>query len=403
MKTNYIALSIPVFFILIGVELLIGLIQKRKYYRLNDSINNLSLGITSQLSGIFLKVVLGFGYVFLFQNFGKQHQLSDALWVWILLFFAVDFCYYWFHRMSHEVNAMWAAHIVHHQSEEYNLSVALRQSSFQGVFSSLFYLPLAVIGFEPIMFATIASFNTLYQFWIHTKIIGKMGPLEWIFNTPSHHRVHHGSNPKYIDKNHAGSLIIWDRMFGTFQVEEEEVIYGITTPLNSWNPVWANFHYWVDLFNVAKKTGSWTDKVKEFIMPPGWFPKELGGFQHPKEIDKTTYRVYDSDSKKWHTYIFIQFVVVLGISTGIIFGEKAMTWLQLAALSAYVTLALVNLGALFESRNWVTTSEWLRFPLTIALSFAFYGYEWFLLIFTLAVIYSVISVIWFRIVLKTLK
>ncbi len=395
MKTNYIALSIPIFFILIGVELLIGLIQKRKDYRLNDSINNLSLGITSQLSGIFLKTILFFGYLFLFEHFGKSHVLPNALWVWIVLFFAVDFCYYWFHRMSHEINAMWAAHIVHHQSEEYNLSVALRQSSFQGFFSSLFYLPLAVIGFDPIMFATISSFNTLYQFWIHTKIIGKLGPLEWILNTPSHHRVHHGSNPKYIDRNHAGTLIIWDRMFGTFQKEEEEVIYGITTPLKSWNPVWANFHYWVDLTATAKKTSAIIDKVKNFLMPPGWFPNELGGFQHPKEIDKATYAKYDGDSKKWHIYIFIQFVVVLLVATGIIFGEKKMTFLQLTLVSAYVVYALVNLGALFENKQWVKTSEYLRFFLTIALSFAFYGYEWFLLIFTISVVYSVISLVWF--------
>ena len=393
--TNYIALSIPIFFILIGVELLVGYIQKKKYYRLNDSINNLSLGITSQISGVFFKAILFFGYLFLFKHVGKSHALPNKLWVWIVLFFAVDFCYYWFHRMSHEINALWAAHIVHHQSEEYNLSVALRQSSFQGFFSFLFYLPLALVGFEPLMFAAVASFNTLYQFWIHTKTIGKLGPLEWVINTPSHHRVHHGSNPKYIDKNHAGTLIIWDRMFGTFQQEEEEVIYGITAPLNSWNPVWANFHYWVNLFNVAKKTNSPVDKVKEFMMPPGWFPKELGGFQQPKEIDKATYRVYDGDSKKWHVYIFVQFVVVLGISTGIIFGEKAMTFLQLALVSVYVTWTLVNLSALFENKRWINISEWLRFPLTIALSFAFYGYEWFLLIFTVAVVYAVVSVVWY--------
>jgi len=395
MKTNYIALAIPVFFILIGVELLIGIIQKRKYYRLNDSINNLSLGITSQITGIFLKTILFFGYLFLFEHFGKNHVLPDKLWVWIALFFAVDFCYYWFHRMSHEINALWAAHIVHHQSEEYNLSVALRQSSFQGVFSSVFYLPLAVIGFDPWMFIIISQFNTLYQFWIHTKLIGKMGPLEWFLNTPSHHRVHHGSNPKYIDRNHAGTLIIWDRMFGTFQEEEEEVIYGITTPLKSWNPVWANFHYWVDLFDVAKKTTSFKDKIKEFLMPPGWFPKELGGFQHPKEIDKTTYNKYDSDSRKWHVYVFIQFVFMLGVATAIIFMEQQVTFFQLAVLSVFVVYTLVNLGALFENKSWVKVSEYLRFPFSIAASFAFYGYKWFLLIFTVALVYAVVSVVWY--------
>lgn len=403
MKPNYIALSIPIFFLLIGVELLVGYIQKKKYYRLNDSINNLSLGITSQLTGIFLKTILFFGYLFLFRHVGSHHVLPNVWWVWVILFFAVDFCYYWFHRMSHEINALWAAHIVHHQSEEYNLSVALRQSSFQGVFSSFFYLPLALIGFDPIMFATMSSFNTLYQFWIHTKHIGKLGPLEWFLNTPSHHRVHHGSNPKYIDRNHAGTLIIWDRMFGTFQEEEEEVIYGITTPLNSWNPVWANLHYWVDLFKTARVSRGFADKVKNFVMMPGWFPEQLGGFQHPKEIDKATYRKYDSDSGRWHVYIFMQFVFVLGVSTFIIFKKGEITYVQLSALSFFVFYSLVNLGALFESRGWVNVAEYLRFPVTVLLSFSFYGYKWFLLVFTVAVVYSLFSLLWYVLVRRPVR
>ncbi|HTM99937.1 MAG TPA: sterol desaturase family protein, partial [Pedobacter sp.] len=251
MKVDYIALSVPVFFILIGIELAYAFYKKLKYYRFNDSISNLSQGIGSQITGLFVKTLLFFGYKYIFENW-RLFDLPTTIWVWILLFIGVDFFYYWFHRMSHQVNALWAAHIVHHQSEEYNLTVALRQSWFQSWFAWVFYLPLAFIGFDPIMFVTLSAFNTLYQFWIHTRAIKHMGFLEHILNTPSHHRVHHGSNPKYIDKNHAGSLIIWDKMFGTFQKEEEEVYFGITTPLASWNPVWANFHYWVELWQTTK-------------------------------------------------------------------------------------------------------------------------------------------------------
>ena len=365
MKTNYIALSIPVFFILIGVELLICWIQGKKYYRLNDSLSNLAQGIGQQVTGIFFKVVLGFGYIYLYDNH-RFFNIPNTALVWVLLFFSVDFFYYWFHRMSHEINALWAAHIVHHQSEDYNLTVALRQSWFQSFFSMFFYFPLALAGFEPIMFATISSFNTLYQFWIHTQTIGKMGPIEWIFNTPSHHRVHHGSNPKYIDKNHAGSLIIWDRMFGTFQEEDEEVYYGITKPLNSWNPIWANFHYWVELWELAKRSPGVWNKILVFIMPPGWQPKELGGIQYPKEINAKQYHKFDiHSSKSIHSYSFFQFVLVLVAASILLFVEKDLTTFQVYGIAISVIGGLVAIGAYFENHRWAIWIDLFRLALIV--------------------------------------
>jgi alkylglycerol monooxygenase len=205
MKVDYIALSIPIFFILIGIELVYSYVKKVQYYRLNDSISNLSQGIGQQLIGIFMKTILFFGYTYLYEH-ARIFDIPTNIFIWVILFLGVDFLYYWFHRMSHQVNALWAAHVVHHQSEEYNYTVALRQSWFQSWFSWIFYLPLAIIGFDPMLFLTLVAFNTLYQFWIHTKMIGQLGWLEYIINTPSHHRVHHGSNPKYIDKNHGGNF-----------------------------------------------------------------------------------------------------------------------------------------------------------------------------------------------------
>ncbi|HKC12517.1 MAG TPA: sterol desaturase family protein, partial [Vicinamibacteria bacterium] len=228
---NYIHLAIPVFFLLIGLELALARIVEKDYYRLTDSINDLSCGIIQQVLDVFLKTVLFAGYLYLFGHYRLFTLPARSLPTWVAGFLGVDLLYYWFHRWSHEMNAGWAAHIVHHQSEEYNLAVALRQGAFQGSFSWVFYLPLALLGLPPLVFLTVSSFNTLYQFWIHTRTIGRLGPLEWVLNTPSHHRVHHGRNPKYIDRNHGGTLIVWDRLFGTFQGEEEEPVYGITTPL----------------------------------------------------------------------------------------------------------------------------------------------------------------------------
>lgn len=365
MKVDYIALSVPVFFILIGIELAWSFYKKLNYYRFNDSISNLSLGIGQQLTGIFMKTALFFGYKYIFEHW-RLFELPQSIWIWMILFIGVDFFYYWFHRMSHQVNALWAAHIVHHQSEEYNLTVALRQSWFQGWFSWVFYLPLAFVGFDPLMFLTLSSFNTLYQFWIHTRAIKSLGPLEWILNTPSHHRVHHGSNPKYIDKNHAGTLIIWDRIFGTFQKEEEEVYYGITSPLASWNPVWANVHYWDELWRTARQSPRWRDKINVFIKPPGWFPAHLGGFKTAPEIDPLQYRKYDPQYHQQLTgYVIVQFLVGLIAGSAILFLNNSIPVPALISGTVFVILTLLTCGALLEEKKWQVKFEYARLILGI--------------------------------------
>jgi len=387
MKTNYIALSVPIFFILIGIELAYTFYKKLKYYRLNDSIANLSQGIGSQLVGLFMKSVLFVGYMYIFEHW-RLFEIPNTIWTWIILFIGVDFFYYWFHRMSHQVNALWAAHIVHHQSEEYNLTVALRQSWFQGWFSWVFYLPLALIGFDPIMFLTLSSFNTLYQFWIHTRTIKSMGFLEYILNTPSHHRVHHGSNPKYIDKNHAGTLIIWDMMFGTFQKEEEEVYYGITKPLASWNPVWANLHYWKDLVETAKKSDTIGDKIKVFIKPPGWFPAKLGGFQPAPEIDVVNYRKFNTETAlQAMVYAVLLFLVALGTGSYQLFYFNKLTLTANVLIATFNILTLLTCGALLEKKHWFVGMEYLRYLLGFFTLYFLYRLnfklEWFLVLFAL--------------------
>ncbi|MBC7616833.1 MAG: sterol desaturase family protein [Pedobacter sp.] len=365
MKVDYIALSVPVFFILIGIELAYAFYKKLQYYRFNDSISNLSQGISSQITGLFMKTALFFGYSYIFEHW-RLFDLPRTMWVLIILFIGVDFFYYWFHRMSHQVNALWAAHIVHHQSEEYNLTVALRQSWFQSWFSWVFYLPLAFIGFDPLLFVTLSAFNLLYQFWIHTRVIKSMGILEYILNTPSHHRVHHGSNPKYIDKNHAGTLIIWDKLFGTFQKEEEEVYYGITTPLASWNPVWANFHYWAELWHTAKQTNRLIDRINVFVKPPGWYPESIGGFKDAPEIDTENYKKFDD---QYHhniiLYVLFQFLIALACGSALLFLNAKMSTLHLTYAAIFTILTLLSCGALLEKKNWLRLFEFTRLIISI--------------------------------------
>jgi sterol desaturase/sphingolipid hydroxylase (fatty acid hydroxylase superfamily) len=361
MPVDYVVLAIPVFFLLIGLELLLTRLLEKGYYRLADSLSDLSCGMVQQLLEVLVKTLLFAGYVYVWTH----HRLLDvpgrSLPAFVLCFLGVDFLYYWFHRSSHEVNAFWAAHVVHHQSEEYNLSVALRQGALQGWFSWAFYLPLALLGFPPLMFLAASSFNTLYQFWIHTRVIGKLGPLEWVLNTPSNHRVHHGRNPKYIDRNHGGTLIVWDRLFGTYQAEEDEVVYGVTSPLRSWNPVWANLQYWAELFGTARRASRLGDKARLFLKPPGWSPAELGGSRQPPEVDVATYRKWDTPLPRGlGLYGFAQFALALALTSWALFRQDQLGRVRIAAVAAVAALALVAVAGLLERKAWAVALEAAR-------------------------------------------
>ncbi len=310
---------------------------------------------------MFAKTFLFAGYLFLYERYRVLDVPSASVAAWVLCFLGVDFLYYWFHRLSHEVNAFWAAHVVHHQSEDYNLAVALRQGAFQGVFSWVFYLPLALVGVPPIMFLTLSSIDTLYQFWIHTRAIDRLGPLEWVLNTPSHHRVHHGRNPKYLDRNHAGALIVWDRLFGTFQAEEEEPVYGITKPLQSWNPLWANVHGFVDIARDVARARSWDDRWGFVFGAPGWRPAAEGGPQAPPEVSADTAETFDPVIPPGlAVYGFAQFVVALAGSFALLLNAGAMPRAHVAVAAFYVAISLAGVGGVFESAKWAGPMEVAR-------------------------------------------
>lgn len=401
MNLNPIVLSIPIFFLLIGIELAVERFSHRKLYRLPDSIANLSCGITSQLSGLFLKVLAIGIYEVIFSNFAL-FQLERNWIYWVALFFLVDFAYYWAHRMSHEINLFWGGHVVHHQSEEYNLSVALRQSSFQTVWTFAFNLPLALMGFETLDFALMSALNTLYQFWIHTETINKLGFLEYFLNTPSHHRVHHGRNPKYIDKNHAGTLIIWDKMFGTFQAEEERPTYGITKPINSWNAVWANFSHYAEMGKDLRRINNWSDKVKYLFKKPGWLPASLGGYRAAPEVDRATYHKYDTPAPvSLNYYVLFQYILCL-IGTGLfLFKQADFQIAEKVFFTIIISIVVVNSGVLFENKQWVRWAEWVRivtYPLILIILTVLYN--WPIYLIGIALLYLLISSIWFYSIFK---
>jgi alkylglycerol monooxygenase len=396
---NLILYAIPFFFLFIGVELFIARMKRLSYYNFPDAITNLSCGIGSTTTGIFLKALTVLAYIKLYEISPLKGVIPNAWWVWVLLFLGVDFFYYWFHRLAHEISLMWGSHAVHHQSEEYNLTVALRQAWYQGAFSFVFYLPLALVGFRPEMFFIISQLVTLYQFWIHTRLINKLpAPFEYIFNTPSHHRVHHGVNPQYIDKNHAGTLIIWDRMFGTFAPEVEEVVYGITKQANSWNPIWLNFEYWIDLGKDLVKVHAVRPAILLLCKYPGWRPEELGGPSPVKPVTPETFRKYQTEIQAGlNYYVLFQFVIMLLASTAFLIEQNQppfatnMAWKIGATL--LIILALMNIGGIFEKQWWLPALEFTRIILTSA-AFVFLLRDSVAAVALISV-FALISMIWF--------
>ncbi len=271
---NLVNLAIPAFLLLLLVEAIISAIGQRDLFEAKDTFASLAMGVGNVLTNLFAKaMVLGvFWVIYRHTGFLKAVLTPDQWWVWGLLFFAEDFSYYWFHRVSHGSRFFWASHVVHHSSQKYNLGTALRQTWTGNLTGSfVFWLWLPLLGFHPVMVLTMQAISLIYQFWIHTETIGKLPrPIEWVFNTPSHHRVHHGSDVKYLDMNHAGVLIIWDRLFGTFQPEEEHPTYGLTTNINTYNPFRIAFHEWHDLWRDVRRPLPWKARLGYLFGPPGW-------------------------------------------------------------------------------------------------------------------------------------
>jgi hypothetical protein len=311
----------------------------------------------------------------------------------LFLFVLVDFFYYWAHRWSHEVNLFWAGHVVHHQSEEYNLSVALRQGAFQKLFTSIVYLPMAFVGFGTGWFLIILAYNTLYQFWIHTQLIGKMGWLEYVLNTPSHHRVHHGRDPKYIDKNHAATLIIWDKLFGTFQAEEEAPVYGITSPSQSWNPVYLQVKHFGDIWVDLKRVTGVGNKLKVLLYKPGWLPESLGGYRTPQVVDATKYAKFDVHVPfRLNVYVLLHYLLVLGFTSYFLFGLAQFDWRFRLAAVVLIYLSVAALGELLAAKRWAIRFEYLRLACAAVLLIYLFPFSAMWLFAPLAALLSMITI-----------
>ncbi|MBC9252764.1 hypothetical protein A9179_21070 [Pseudomonas alcaligenes] len=364
---NLILLAIPFFLLLIALELLVDRWRGVSTYRFADALNSLSTGMVYQVTGLLTKSIALIGYAFAFEHLHLL-TLPNEPWVWLLAFVFYDFCYYWNHRIGHERNVFWAAHSVHHQSEEYNLSTALRQTSMGFLLSWIFYLPMAVVGVPPLVFATVAALNLLYQFWVHTRHVPKLGWYEWFFITPSNHRVHHAQNAVYMDRNYGGVFILWDRLFGTFQEEldEQPVIFGVTVPLRSWNPLWANLQFYVQLWRDAVRAGSWWDKLRIWLMPTGWRPADVAARYPIDKPDLSAFRKFEVTlprSSQW--YIGLQFLPYVPATAGLVALAGQLDLLAATLGCLWLAFGLYCIGAWLENRAFARGLEALRLLLNL--------------------------------------
>ena len=281
---DLIPLAVPFFLLALLLELVIDRRRGSGYFRLNDAVNSLSAGVLSTTFGYFTRFLPLIIWGLVLENFALIDMplaWFDAsprgIVLWLTAILAWDFCYYWYHRFSHEISVLWAAHAVHHQSEDYNLSTALRQTSTGFLFFWLFFLPLFLVGFPLEILITANAINLIYQFWVHTQVVRSLGAFDRVLVTPSNHRVHHAQNERYIDKNYGGILILWDRLFGTFEAERDDdpVVFGVRKPLASWNPFWANLQVYDYLLFDAVRAERWRDKIGIWFRRTGWRPADV--------------------------------------------------------------------------------------------------------------------------------
>ncbi|SEL99102.1 Sterol desaturase/sphingolipid hydroxylase, fatty acid hydroxylase superfamily [Variovorax sp. YR750] len=360
-----IVLATPVFFLLIAIEFAVGRARARRgagqdTYRLADTVNSIGLGMLSQVSAVLTGLLrIGiytavYSAVALFpQEAAKEFWTTWYGWLLALLFY--DFCYYWLHRMGHESAVLWAAHVVHHQSQHYNLSTALRQTSSGALLGWIFYLPMAVAGVPPLVFGVVALIDLLYQFWVHTEQVGKLGWFDRWFCSPSNHRVHHAVNDSYLDRNYGGILIVWDRMFGSFREEDERCVYGTRGELRSWDPLWANAEVYWALAKDSWHARSWADKLRVWIKPPGWRPADVAArFPKPAfDIARVTrYEPAVSPGVQW--FAGIQFLLLIGFAVVFLWFSDQMPLAKSAVWLAALTAMLWAIGGVLQGRLTVT-------------------------------------------------
>ncbi len=399
---DYITYAVPFFLLALLIELVYGIVIHKNTYRLNDAISNLFMGTLRTSNKLIIIGAAGYVFYLAETHFALWRMDVTSPFTWIFSFIIYDFFYYWFHRISHERQIFWASHVAHHQSEDYNLSTALRQTGTGAFVSWVFYIPMFLIGIPSYVFISVASLNLIYQFWVHSEHIPKLGWFENYFVTASNHRVHHAQNEQYIDKNYGGVFIIWDRMFGTHKIEDENeaCIYGIRGTLNTFNPIWANLHIYVKIIKEMWLSHDWQDKLYAPFARTGWIPQSFPEKIEKENFDASTFKKFDPVIGKrqkiyaMFQYLFLTYIFLAFVQSGYLNYMQLWITISMMAFTMYCT-------SLWFDGHQETKIELIRIILCFLIGVYAYLQISLNYIALSVIIYSVVSLLMLPLINKT--
>ncbi|WP_336514232.1 sterol desaturase family protein [Pollutibacter soli] len=360
MHLNCLALAVSIFTGLMGLEYYAGLKKNKQHlFSFDEAVANVNIGIAERLSDLFTTGLFFYFFSWLYKNYAL-FDFSPGWITWLFLFISTDFVWYWYHRFGHRINIFWSVHVVHHQSTDFNYTVSARITVFQAAARCLFWSVQPLLGFPPLMITVMLMIHGTYPFFTHTQLIGKLGWLEYFLVTPSHHRVHHSSNPEYLDRNYGDVLIIWDKLFGTFAEEKSKPVYGLTKPLGSHSFLWQHFHFLLEMLVSLRMSKNVRQKLKIiFGKPEDIDPRIRTSLERKLSRKQRCWQQTNTQQNyiRWQTIIslFLLFLVIL--------FEYYLTPIKLGIAAVFIILSLITTGAMIEQRRWIFFLEYIRFTL----------------------------------------
>lgn len=377
MKLNYLGFAVPLFLFFIGLEYVYSRRKGKNFFQYAESVANLNVGIAERLLDIFTTSLFFGVFVYIHTHFAI-FNIKAGWFTWLLLFLATDLVWYWYHRLAHEINAFWAVHVVHHQSEDFNYTVSARITVFQAVVRCMFWCVLPLIGFPPVMISIFLLIHGIYPFFIHTRALGKWGWFEKILVTPTHHGIHHASNPEYLDKNYGDVLIIWDKLFGTFVKERKdvEITYGLTKPLNSHSFLWQHFHFVLEVYMNFRYAAGIKAKWRVLFGKPDDLDPRFRSILERKLLNVRFQQRPPTTAIR--QYVTVQTVFSLTLLFIVILFEHYLNGLQLFLFSAFIFISLINSGAILDQRRWIFYLEYARLLLVMITIGVYYPNSWML-------------------------
>lgn len=365
-KINFLALAVPFFIGFILLEYYVSCKRKKRVHQFEESIANLNVGIAERVTDLLTTGAFYFVFSWIYSHYAI-FDIRPSFITWVLIFLVTDFVWYWYHRFGHKVNLFWSVHVVHHQSDDFNYTVSTRITIFQAIARGLFWSVLPLLGFPPDMIAIFLIIHGVYPFFTHTQLVGKLGWLEYVFVTPSHHRVHHSSNPEYLDKNYGDILIIWDKLLGTFAEEKSEPKYGLTKPLNSYSFLWQHFHFQLELLLALKEAKGVKAKLKVLLGKPDDIDPVHREYLERKLLNRNK----QSMQFALQRLILLNTVITLVILFFTLLLTEYFTTEQQILLCLFILISIVNSGAMIEQKRWVFYLDYIRLLLIGLILYAF--------------------------------